>query len=65
MFKIDEEPVIDKQKISNSFCSFFTNVASTLKGIVCDIGDKAWKHKREGNLKAKINPEGKNFSLQG
>ena len=41
MFKIDQEPVIDKQKISNSFCSFFTNVASTLKGIVCDMGDKA------------------------
>ena len=26
MFKIDEEPVTDKQKNSNSFCSFFTNV---------------------------------------
>ena len=63
MFKIDQEPVIDKQKISNSFCSFFTNVASTLKGIVCDIGDKAWKHKRESNLKAKINPEGKKFQF--
>ena len=31
---------------------------STLKGIVCDLGDKAWKYKREINLKAKINPEG-------
>ena len=63
MFKIDEEPVTDKQKISNSFCSFYTTVTSTMKGIVCDIGDKAWKYKRESNLKAKINPEGKRFQF--
>ena len=58
MLKIDEEPVIEKQLISNSFCSFFTNVMSTLKGIVFDLGDKAWTYKRGSNLKAKIIPEG-------
>ena len=47
--------------ISSNFCSFFTNVSSTLKGIVCDLVDKAWKYKCEINLKAKINPEGKRF----
>ena len=30
---------------------------------MCDIGDKAWTYKREGNLKAKINPEGKRFQF--
>ena len=59
MLKIDEEPVMEKQIISNSLCSFFTNVTSTLNGIVCDLVDKAWKYKGESNPKAKINPEGK------
>ena len=63
MLKIDEEPVIDKQIISNSFCSFFTNVSSNLKGIACDLGDEAWKYERESNLKAKINPEGIRFQF--
>ena len=63
MLIIDEEPVIDKQIISNSFCSFFTNVTSKLKGIVCDLGDKAWKYKRESNLIAEIDHKGKRFQF--
>ena len=63
MLRIDEEPVIEKQIFSNSFCSFFTNVTSTWKGIVFDLGNKAWKYQRESHLKAKINPEGKLFQF--
>ena len=63
VFKIDNELVTDKQRISNSFCLFFTNVASTLQGIV-KIGDNAWNYKRERNLKAKIILKGNDFNLQ-
>ena len=62
VFKIDNELVTDKQRSSNRFCLFFTNVASTLKGIV-KVGNKAWNHKSERIPKAKINPERKRFQF--
>lgn len=53
----------DKSKISNSFCDFFTAIASKLHNTVRSIHNRTWKPFTNTCTKGKINPENTEFTF--
>ena len=49
----------NKQEISNALCSYFTHIASSLRGICDDLVNNIWTKYSYPGLSDKVNPEGK------
>jgi hypothetical protein len=43
-FKVENEVITDKSKISNAFCDFFSNIPSLMKTTTCNFMNSAWQY---------------------
>ena len=57
MFRVEGELVSDKNKISNGFCSFFTNIVSSLQRYASTLNSKTWQFFNWKPISTPINPK--------
>ena len=60
-FKVENEVITDKSKISNAFCDFFSNIPSLMKTRTCNFMNSAWQYNDMDGLSRKINPSNHEF----
>ena len=57
VFHVEGELVSDKKKISNGFCSFFTNIGSSLQRDASKLNSKTWQFFKGKPISPQINPK--------
>jgi hypothetical protein len=60
-FKVENEVITDKSKISNAFCDFFRNIPSLMKTTTCNFMNSALQYNDMDGLSRKINPSNHEF----
>ena len=63
-FKTNGQMITDKKEISNSFCSFFTNIGVSIQNSIVSICERAWKTHGHGMIVTKLNPWNKIFCFR-
>eukprot|EP00112_Aurelia_sp_Birch-Aquarium-sp1_P015852 Seg3541.2 transcript_id=Seg3541.2/GoldUCD/mRNA.D3Y31 product="hypothetical protein" protein_id=Seg3541.2/GoldUCD/D3Y31 len=57
VFRVEGELVSDKKKISNGFCSFFTNIGCSLQRDASTLNSKTWQFFNGKPISTQINPK--------
>ena len=57
VFCVESELVTDKKKISNGFCSFSTNIGSSLQRVASTLNSKTWQFFNGKSISIQINPK--------
>ena len=64
VFSVEGELVSDKKKISNGFCSFFTNIWSSLQRDASRLNSKTWQFFNGKPISTQINPKCNEFKFR-
>ena len=62
-FKVGNKVITDKNKISNAFCVYFSNIPSLMKATICSFMNPTWQYNDMGGLSIKVNPNNYAFSF--
>ena len=61
-FKVENKVIKDKNKISNAFCVYFSNIPSLIKTTICNFMSPTWQYNEMDGLSIKVNPNNYAFS---
>lgn len=62
-FKVGNEVITDKNKISNAFCVYFSNILFLMKTTICNFMNPTWQYNDMDGLSIKVNPNNCAFSF--